>query len=149
MNNELKIEKENDILTITLNRPERRNALSKSMLEKLLEVLLEAYNNPTLRALILTGSEEAFCAGGDVKDMAKEDYTNSSLITRYKTIIKDQTLSKVTVVTDEKRSRAELLDMVEELFETDELSYNSSFAEKLRALLHIIIKSTNNSIDDN
>ena len=81
--------------------------------------------------------------------MAKEDYTNSSLITRYKTIIKDQTLSKVTVVTDEKRSRAELLDMVEELFETDELSYNSSFAEKLRALLHIIIKSTNNSIDDN
>ncbi len=79
MNNELKIEKENDILTITLNRPERRNALSKSMLEKLLEVLLEAYNNPTLRALILTGSEEAFCAGGDVKDMAKEESDTRTL----------------------------------------------------------------------
>ena len=81
--------------------------------------------------------------------MAKEDYTNSVLKTKYKTMVKNQTLSKVTVEIDEKRSRAELLDMVEELFEAEELCYNQSFAEKLRALLHIIIKSSNNSIDDN
>lgn len=81
--------------------------------------------------------------------MAKQDYTNSDLKNRYKTIIKSQTLSKIDVDSSEKRSRAELLDMIEELFEAEELSYNLDFAEKLRALLHIIIKSSNNSIDDN
>ena len=80
--------------------------------------------------------------------MAKLDYTNSSLKTKYKTIIKDQDLSKVTVDADEKRSRAELLDMLEELFEAEELMFNQDFMEKLKAILHIIIKSTNNSIDD-
>lgn len=81
--------------------------------------------------------------------MAKLDYTNSSLKTKYKAIIKDQDLSKVTVATDEKRSRAELLDMIEELFEAEEFVFNKDFIEKLKAMLHIIIKSTNNSIDDN
>ena len=80
--------------------------------------------------------------------MAKLDYTNSSLKTKYKTIIRDQDLSKVTVNADEKRSRAELLDMLEELFEAEELMFNQDFVEKLKAMLHIIIKSTNNSIDD-
>ena len=80
--------------------------------------------------------------------MAKLDYTNSDLKTKYKTIIRDQDLSKVTVETDEKRSRAELLDMLEELFEAEELMFNQDFMEKLKAILHIIIKSTNNSIDD-
>ena len=80
--------------------------------------------------------------------MAKLDYTNSDLKTKYKTIIRDQDLSKVTVEIDEKRSRAELLDMLEELFEAEELMFNQDFVEKLKAILHIIIKSTNNSIDD-
>ena len=80
--------------------------------------------------------------------MAKLDYTNSDLKTKYKTIIRDQDLSKVTVDADEKRSRAELLDMLEELFEAEELMFNQDFMEKLKAILHIIIKSTNNSIDD-
>jgi len=81
--------------------------------------------------------------------MAKLDYTNSSLKTKYKTIIKDQDLSKVTVSDNEKRSRAELLDMIEELFEADEFVFNQDFIEKLKAMLHVIIKSANNSIDDN
>lgn len=81
--------------------------------------------------------------------MAKLDYTSSSLKTKYKTIIKDQDLSKVTISDNEKRSRAELLDMIEELFEADEFVFNQDFIEKLKAMLHIIIKSTNNSIDDN
>ena len=80
--------------------------------------------------------------------MAKLDYTNSDLKTKYKTIIRDQDLSKVTVDADEKRSRAELLDMLEELFEAEELMFNQDFVEKLKAILHIIIKSVNNSIDD-
>ena len=81
--------------------------------------------------------------------MAKLDYTDSNLKNKYKALIKDQSLSKITVETNEKRSRAELLDSIEELFENDELSFNPTFVEKLKALLHIIVKSTSNSTDDN
>jgi hypothetical protein len=81
--------------------------------------------------------------------MTKLDYTDSDLKTKYKSIVKDQDLSKVTVSNSEKRSRAELLDMVEELFEAEEFMFNQDFVGKLKAMLHIIIKSTNNSIDDN
>ena len=47
--------------------------------------------------------------------MAKGDYTNSSTRTNYKTKVRQQTLTKVVVDSTEKRTRAELLDMIEEL----------------------------------
>tara|TARA_B100001063_G_scaffold46908_1_gene40714 strand:- start:20915 stop:21250 length:336 start_codon:yes stop_codon:yes gene_type:complete len=77
--------------------------------------------------------------------MAKGDYTNSDTRNKYKNLVKEQSLTKVTVVSTEKRDRAELLDMVEELF------YNGNqniTAEKLRAFCHILIKSVQNSSDD-
>lgn len=77
--------------------------------------------------------------------MAKGDYTNSDTRDKYKSLVKEQTLTKVSVASNEKRDRAELLDMVEELF------YNGNqniTAEKLRAFCHILIKSVQNSSDD-
>ena len=77
--------------------------------------------------------------------MAKGDYTNSSTRDKYKSLVKEQSLTKVSVASNEKRDRAELLDMVEELF------YNGNqniTAEKLRAFCHILIKSVQNSSDD-
>ena len=47
----------------------------------------------------------------------KKDYKDASLKTRYKDRVRKQTLTKIVVDAEEKRSRAELLDMVEELFE--------------------------------
>jgi butyrate kinase len=84
--------------------------------------------------------------------MAKQDYTNSSVINKYKTLVVKPgvTPSKITVADSEKRTRAELLDMVEELFQTKvetASDYLPNF-EKIRALLHILIKSVNNSEDD-
>jgi enoyl-CoA hydratase/carnithine racemase len=54
------------IATITLNRPERMNTISRPMLAQLSAALLEADRDPAVRAVILTGSGRAFCAGLDL-----------------------------------------------------------------------------------
>ncbi len=77
MKNDLLINNDNGILEITFNRPESKNAISRSMFDKLLEVLKENIHDNNLRALFLSGSGDAFSAGGDVKDMAsREDLSN-------------------------------------------------------------------------
>lgn len=55
---------------VTLNRPERRNALSPEMLTALAAVLPSLEAAPDVRAVVLTGAGSAFCAGGDVKAFA-------------------------------------------------------------------------------
>tara|TARA_R100001377_G_scaffold40726_2_gene22811 strand:+ start:1976 stop:2212 length:237 start_codon:yes stop_codon:yes gene_type:complete len=77
--------------------------------------------------------------------MAKQDYTLRAIKDRYKALVKKKTLTKVSVTATEKRSRAELLDMVEEMFESKSGHIS---AESLRAFLHILVKSTKNSNDD-
>lgn len=57
------------IATITLNRPEARNALSSEVLKLLPEMLRSADANPAVRVIILTGSDPAFCAGLDLKEL--------------------------------------------------------------------------------
>ncbi|WP_419842232.1 enoyl-CoA hydratase-related protein [Candidatus Poriferisodalis sp.] len=58
------------VMTITLNRPERRNALSTAMLDGLSAAIADAEVASDVGALVLTGAGGAFCAGGDVKGMA-------------------------------------------------------------------------------
>lgn len=58
------------ILTITLNRPEARNAMSGAMNEAFAQTLQSAELNPAVKCLIITGAGKGFCAGGDVKGMA-------------------------------------------------------------------------------
>ena len=57
------------IATITLNRPEARNALSSEVLRLLPEKLKSADNDPEVRVIILTGADPAFCAGLDLKEL--------------------------------------------------------------------------------
>ncbi|MDD9933678.1 MAG: enoyl-CoA hydratase-related protein [Myxococcales bacterium] len=61
------------IACITLNRPERRNALSGKMLAGLASVLEICEHDPEIRAIVLTGAGRGFCAGGDVKGMASDE----------------------------------------------------------------------------
>jgi 2-(1,2-epoxy-1,2-dihydrophenyl)acetyl-CoA isomerase len=61
---------EDGVLTLTMNRPEARNALSRPMLQAMQKQLVEAEFDPAVRCIVLTGSNGAFCAGGDVKGMA-------------------------------------------------------------------------------
>jgi 2-(1,2-epoxy-1,2-dihydrophenyl)acetyl-CoA isomerase len=58
------------VLTLTLNRPEARNALSRAMLEALASQLAAAEVDPAVKCIVLTGAGKGFCAGGDVKGMA-------------------------------------------------------------------------------
>src|SRR5690606_8982145 len=57
---------EDGVATLTLNRPESRNALSKAMMNALERQLRAVAALPGLRAVILTGIGRAFCAGGDL-----------------------------------------------------------------------------------
>jgi len=59
------------VATLTLNRPDRLNALSKPMLDGLLEALPRLAADPKIGVVILTGAGRGFCAGGDVKNMAE------------------------------------------------------------------------------
>ena len=62
------------VMVITLNRPEARNALTSEMLAGLARALDHADSSSTVRAVVLTGAGNAFCAGGDVKSMAARSF---------------------------------------------------------------------------
>ena len=55
--------------TIVLNRPQRRNALSRAMIAQLTEALSDLHQEKRVRAIILTGAGTAFCAGMDIHEM--------------------------------------------------------------------------------
>jgi 2-(1,2-epoxy-1,2-dihydrophenyl)acetyl-CoA isomerase len=59
------------VALITMNRPERRNALSVPMLSAMGAVLAQAEADEAVRCVVLTGAAGAFCAGGDIKGMAE------------------------------------------------------------------------------
>jgi enoyl-CoA hydratase len=61
----------NGILTLTLNRPKKLNALSAEVLHALAEIFKAAKENPKVKALILTGAGKAFSAGADVTHLAE------------------------------------------------------------------------------
>jgi isohexenylglutaconyl-CoA hydratase len=63
----LVLEQQGSVLTVWLNRPEARNALSAEMVEELDAVLDAIRDNRSLRSLVLRGKGGFFCAGGDIK----------------------------------------------------------------------------------
>jgi enoyl-CoA hydratase/carnithine racemase len=64
------VERDDHLLTITLNRPQRMNALSGAMLVRMYDAFVEASTNPDIRCIILTGAGGNFCSGADLKAMA-------------------------------------------------------------------------------
>lgn len=63
-------EQDGSVAIVTLNRPNRANAMNRRMLEELLEVCDRVEGDGEIRALVLTGAGEAFCSGFDLKDQA-------------------------------------------------------------------------------
>jgi enoyl-CoA hydratase len=61
------------VLLIRLNRPEALNALNTGLLGELATLLDNAATDPQVRALVITGSDKAFAAGADVREMAQLD----------------------------------------------------------------------------
>jgi 2-(1,2-epoxy-1,2-dihydrophenyl)acetyl-CoA isomerase len=66
------------VATLTMNRPEARNAMTGEMMEALNEAVHRLALNPEVRCVVLTGAGKAFCAGGDVKGQAKAAAERSS-----------------------------------------------------------------------
>lgn len=62
---------EGGIATLTMNRPEARNALSMEIFAGLSEALPRLAKDPAVRLVVLTGAGAAFCSGGDVKGFAR------------------------------------------------------------------------------
>lgn len=65
------------IALITLNRPERLNALGGGLLRLLAEHLVDCQRDPAVRCVAITGSGRAFCAGGDVQEMQRRNEGNT------------------------------------------------------------------------
>lgn len=67
--------REGPIATITMNRPERRNALSLDMMHELISAVRSVASQPETRVLILAGNGPAFSAGHDLREMTGRDIT--------------------------------------------------------------------------
>jgi enoyl-CoA hydratase len=67
----LLVERDGPVLVVTMNRPERRNALSPSMMQGMSEAWDEVNANPDIRVAILTGAGGCFCAGADLQGMTQ------------------------------------------------------------------------------
>jgi len=77
------------VMTVTLNRPERRNAFNNQMLGELTSAISAAAANPDVRALMITGAGPAFCAGQDLAAFEAEalEGAEAHIVNYYKPVI--------------------------------------------------------------
>ena len=73
----VEIERDGDVLVATLNRPEKKNALTGAMYRALREALLTASAEPAVGAVLVTGAGGVFCAGNDIGDFLAENRAQS------------------------------------------------------------------------
>jgi 2-(1,2-epoxy-1,2-dihydrophenyl)acetyl-CoA isomerase len=66
------------IATLTLNRPERLNALGDTLREDLYDALVKSAADPDVGVLVITGAGRGFCSGGDVKAMSERDQSGAA-----------------------------------------------------------------------
>jgi enoyl-CoA hydratase len=66
-------ERQGRVLTLTLNRPQARNALDNAQLERLATALEQASGDESIGAVVITGAGRGFAAGADLKEMASRD----------------------------------------------------------------------------
>src|SRR5947207_5506950 len=60
------VDRSEGIVTVTLNRPERKNAINGTMWDELLETFAEVTDRPEDRVMVITGAGGAFCSGADI-----------------------------------------------------------------------------------
>ena len=72
------VESHNGLARVTLNRPQRRNALDASMIDTLYEAFDKLAQDPSVRAIVLGGAGSAFCAGADLNWMGSEGAVSGS-----------------------------------------------------------------------
>jgi methylglutaconyl-CoA hydratase len=90
------IEETDRVTTLTLNRPERRNALTIELMQELTDAVGAADSNPKQRVLILRGAGKAFCAGLDLNETAITERAHQSAELVAKTLL---ALSQTRLIT--------------------------------------------------
>jgi enoyl-CoA hydratase len=70
------VETQDSVGLIRLNRPDALNALNAELLGELAEALTEADRNDKIRAIVVTGSEKAFAAGADIREMVDKSFVD-------------------------------------------------------------------------
>lgn len=70
------VEQRGKVALVTLNRPKALNALNSQVLAELLAAFRGFDADPAIAAIVLTGSEKAFAAGADIKEMADKNYVD-------------------------------------------------------------------------
>ncbi len=70
----------NDVRLMTLNRPDARNALSSELIDRLVEALHAADDDPDVRAVVLTGADPAFCAGLDLREAGASGLRDDTVV---------------------------------------------------------------------
>jgi enoyl-CoA hydratase len=78
-------QKESFVALIELNRPKELNALNRQLMEELRDSLLLLDKNDQVRVIIITGNEQAFAAGADIKQMANKSAIDMLLIDQFST----------------------------------------------------------------
>ncbi|MEX6503610.1 enoyl-CoA hydratase [Pseudomonas zhanjiangensis] len=68
MSEHVVVEREQGLLTLRLNRLDKKNALTRAMYSAMAETLVQADQDPSVRAVLITGSEDCFTSGNDVAD---------------------------------------------------------------------------------
>ncbi|MBL9052732.1 MAG: enoyl-CoA hydratase/isomerase family protein, partial [Tabrizicola sp.] len=68
------VEIEDYVALIRLNRPDAMNALNSTLMRELAVAITSAEANERVRCIVLTGSEKAFAAGADVREMAEKTF---------------------------------------------------------------------------
>ncbi|SSB96807.1 Enoyl-CoA hydratase/carnithine racemase [Pseudomonas sp. 43mfcvi1.1] len=72
MTETLLLDRERGLLTVRLNRPGKKNALTRAMYSQLAQALATADTDPQIRAVLLTGSSDCFTAGNDIIDFLEQ-----------------------------------------------------------------------------
>src|SRR6185436_567445 len=78
-------QKEPQVALIELNRPKELNALNRQLMLELLEAVQTLDKNEAVRAIVLTGNEQAFAAGADIKQMADQSAIDMLMIDQFAT----------------------------------------------------------------
>lgn len=77
---------EEGITTITLNRPHRRNAVDGPTSQKLMQAFLAFEDDPLQKVCVFTGSNDIFCAGGDLQELAKHSGSSASALSGVRSV---------------------------------------------------------------
>src|SRR5918994_2261455 len=80
----LLVDRADGVVTVTLNRPEKKNAINGPMWRELIEVFDEVADTPSDRVLVITGAGDGFCSGADLSPGDNPDLRSGGVGTTFR-----------------------------------------------------------------